>query len=130
MLFYLKSLKAIIFIAEGTVGVRVCVCACARMIHLYRSENSLQESIPSLYHVGPWDRPQVVGLGSKQPYCLDHLTSPLLESLDSTPHFASPVLRLQIRTAVRSSAEGSTSQLRGKCSTNRATSPASSLTNF
>lgn len=44
------------------------------MVHIWRSENNLQES--PLYTVGPRDHTQVIGLGSQQFSQLSHLVTP------------------------------------------------------
>lgn len=41
---------------------------------VYRSENDLQELIPSFQHVGTRDRILVLRFGNKCPYPLSHLT--------------------------------------------------------
>lgn len=44
-----------------------------------RSEDNLQESILSSYHVGPGDQTQVVGLGFKYLYPMSHLLGTCLD---------------------------------------------------
>lgn len=43
-------------------------------VHVGRSEDNLQESVPSFHHVGLRDQAQVIRLGGKHLYSLSHLT--------------------------------------------------------
>lgn len=46
--------------------------------HVWRSEENFQELVLSFYRVNPGDQTQVLKLGSKNPYPLNHLGDPHL----------------------------------------------------
>lgn len=59
----------------SSIFINMCVCACAHAtVHVWRTEDKCGESVLST--VSPWGQTEVVSLGGKHLYLLNHLTSP------------------------------------------------------
>ena len=67
----------------------VCVCLCVQALEsVLTSEDNFQKWVLYFHNVGPRDGTQVIGLGSRYPYWLNHHTSPTLSISITLPDWS------------------------------------------